>query len=486
MDISTIIDKINMKDFADMITKYLHDNSIKEFNNLRCFYSRLLEFINEDVKNSYLNRILKYLSADSPAIINIIDDFNDGIYDKELMEFSKYLSDIINSTKDFQKIYEKINRQINFIFYENNEDYCCAKTYHNDKKYDEFIFYLLKHSFKNYQINLPGMAAKRLLNEALTLKFNSEHRNRMIQASAELGNELAINLHANHVYITDKDAAIRVLLTGKNTENVLWQIAYELENNTLTKETIQLIKNKLKDILEDSEFIDKITITPKGKKIRYDMTLLYAFKIYYYIANKFQFTKAYNSLGKLMIFDFVIYDNNREKTIEIAKSYLKKAIHMGNIHSATNLSVYYYNNTNDIEYDTLTMKRLFKVAATLGDVQANYYYGKILIDEGNYDEGFIHLNYAAESDFKQACFELGKYYELKNEIELSIKNYKKAIMNGYYDAAYNLALLYLNNNIMMENKIFTFEMTYNYLITYMDKFTDKVKIKAGELLESIK
>lgn len=485
ININTIVDKINMKDLPVIITAYLHDNSIKEFNNLRAFYARLLEYINEEVKVSYLNRILKYLSTDVYSVINIIEDFNDGVYDNELMLFSKYLVDKINSTRDYSKLYEHINRQINFIFFDNSEEYCRAKTYHNDKKYDEFIFNLLKHTFKNYQINMPGIVAKRLLTEAMTLKFNSEHRNRMIQASAELGNDLAINLHASHVYLKDKDASTRILLTGKITEVSLWEIAFQLENNFVSKDTVQLVKNKLGDILENDDFLDKISVTSYGKSIRYDMNLLYAFKIYYYVANKFNFTKAYNSLGKLMIFDFVIYDNNRDKTIKIAKNYLKKAIQMGNINSATNLSVYYYNNQNDMEYNRETTKKLFGVSSILGDIISNYYYGKILIDEGNFEEGVVYLKYAADSNNGPACFELGKYYELKGKIDLAVDNYKQAILNGYYDAAYYMALLYINMNSVIKNECFTYEMSANYLISYKDKFSEQIKIKAEKLLDSI-
>ena len=485
MNVTTIIDNINMKKFPEMITDYLRSNSIKKYNNLRSFYSRLLECISEDVKNSYLNRILKYLSADSESTINIIEDFNDGIYDNELMSFSKDLANIINSTDECFRLYEKINRNVNFVFYENEKEYVLIKESNNNQKYDQFLFHLLKHTFKKYKLNLPNMSAKRLLNEALTLNYNTIHRIRMIQASAELGNDLAINLYASYVYQTDKDAAIRILLTSKLPDSILWQVAFELENNTLNKETIQLIKFRVNDLLIEDDFINKISVTEKGNSRTNGKNLLFAFKIYYYIVENYGFAKAYNSIGKLMIFDFVTYNKERNKTIEIAKKYLKKAIDLGNVHSIANLSSYYYNNPDDVEFDRETIKKLFKVAASLGDNQANYYYGKILIDEGNYKEGFDYLIYASDRNFKQACFEVARYYEMENEIDKAIAAYKKAIVVGYVDAAYYLALLYLNGDMLKSNKTFSISMARDYLTTYMGRFTEKIKFKAKELLDSI-
>lgn len=482
MNIGAIIDKINIKDLPDMITSYLHEYSVKELSNLRGYYSRLLEFINDDVKDSYLNRILKYLSSNTSSVINIIEDFNENIYDKELLEFSNYLVTIINKTQNYENLYENLNRNVNFIFFENNKEYCEVKSFHNNKEYNMFLFSLIKHSFKTYQINLPGIMGNRLLDEALTAYYDTEYRKRIIQASAELGNEIAINLHAAHIYKQDKDAAVKVLLKNKHKASELWQIAFELEFNTLSKETFNLIKKELKNVIEENEFIDKITVTKKGQEKAYDITLLYAFKIYYYIANKFNFTKAYNSLGKLMIFDMVSYDNDRKKTIDLAKNYLKIAIRMGNINSATNLSIYYYNNKDDNEFDYLTMKRLFEVSATLGDIEANCFYGKLLIEEGNFKDGVTNLKYAAERKDGIACVELGKYYELTSEYDLAIEYYKKAIIYHKYDAAYYLSLLYLKQNSITLNEKIPDDNIFYYLKLYKDKLSDDIKIKAEKLI----
>ena len=486
MNINVIIDKINIKDLDEMITDYLHQYQIKEFNNLRSYYSRLFDFIGEDVKNSYLNRILKYLSSDVASVINIIEDFNDGIYDDELLEFSKYLANIINGTDRYAELYELLNRNVTFIFYENNDEYCKVKTFHNNKEYDMFLFSLIKHAFQLYKINMPGIMGNRLLDEALTAYYNTDYRKRMVQASAELGNEIAINLHAAHIFKSDKYTSIKFLLKNKNKASELWQIAYELEVNNVSKETFLMVKTELKGLIEDNNFTGKISVTENGKKKLYDVTLLYAFKMYYYIAEKFGFSKAYNSLGKLMIFDFVSYDNDRKKTVEIEKEYLNKAIRMGNINSATNLSLYYYNNKDDDSFDFLTMRRLLEAGALLGDVQANCYFGKILIDEGNFSEGEKYLKYAAERNDGLSYFELGKYYELKCEYELAVENYKKAIMENKYNAAYNLTLLYFKLNTIDGNMTVPKDEVFYYLELYKDKLDDDVRKKANKLIDDNK
>ena len=75
MDFGYLIDKLNIKELPEEITLFLRQNNQKDCCNLRGFYSRLLEEISFDVKESYLNRILKYLSSDTASRINIIDDF---------------------------------------------------------------------------------------------------------------------------------------------------------------------------------------------------------------------------------------------------------------------------------------------------------------------------------------------------------------------------------------------------------------------------
>ena len=82
MFINTIIDEINLKNMPEVITDFFRKNGEKKFNNLRNFYDNLLKYVSEDIRDSYLNRILKYLSSEKESNIGIIDDlsidFNNG------------------------------------------------------------------------------------------------------------------------------------------------------------------------------------------------------------------------------------------------------------------------------------------------------------------------------------------------------------------------------------------------------------------------
>lgn len=486
MNYGYLIDKINIKDLPEMITSYLRKYQIKKIGNLRGFYSNLFDYLGEDIKNSYLNRILKYLSSNISTNINIIDDFNEGIYDNELLNFSRNLIKVINNTENCIELYEMLYKNTSIIFFENNESYYKIENYYTNKEYDLFLFYLIKHSFETYKINLPGIIGNRILDEALTAYYDTEYRKRMIQASAELGNEVAINLHAAHIFRDNPNKAVQILLKNKNNASELWQIAFELEINSINKETFLIIKNELKTIIKDNEFTDKILLTEEAKKVYNEETLLYAVKMYYYIAEKFGFSKSFNSLGKLMIFNSLIYDNDRKKTVEIAQMYLKKAIKMGNVNATTNLSIYFYYNKNDEKFDFFTMKKLLEAGALLGDPNANCYYGKILIDEGNFSEGEQYLKFAAMRKNGLACFELGKLYELKNENKLSEENYKAAILNKYYDAAYNLTLLYLKINAISEKQKIPKDKIYYYLKQYENRLSDEIKQKALMLINDSK
>ena len=175
MFINTIVDEINLKNMPEVIIDFFRKNGEKKFNNLRNFYDNLLKYVSEDIRDSYLNRILKYLSSSNPILINIIEDFKLDVYDKELKDFSNYLVDEINKYDDYKDLYESLNRKVNYIFYD-KEDYLNIKESHNVEDYKTFIFLLLKHTFYTYQINIPGIVSTRLYEEAITMIYDSETR----------------------------------------------------------------------------------------------------------------------------------------------------------------------------------------------------------------------------------------------------------------------------------------------------------------------
>ena len=214
MFINTIVDEINLKNMPEIIIEFFRNNGEKKFNNLRSFYDNLLKFVSEDIRDSYLNRILKYLSSSSPILINIIEDFKLDVYDKELQDFSNYLVEEINKYEGYKDLYESLNRKVNYIFYE-KDNYLNIKESHNEENYKAFIFLLLKHTFYAYQINIPGIVSTRLYEEAITMIYDSETRKRMMKASADLGNVDASVLHACHILKNHNQKGIDYLLKAK-------------------------------------------------------------------------------------------------------------------------------------------------------------------------------------------------------------------------------------------------------------------------------
>lgn len=479
-----LVDKINIKDLPEIIVSFLRKHSSKKYNNLRFFYSKLLGDISEDIKDSNLNRILKYLSSDSPSTINIIDDFNDGIYDNELNFFCDKLSDYIRTFNDYENLYEDLNQLIIYIFF-NKDEYLVLKKLHNEKKYNVFLFNLLKHAFSSYKYNIPGIVAKRFYNEALTLIYDSEHRKRLMKASADLGNSEACMQYASMIY-KDIDLSIKYYAKTKSMESALWEIGFALEHDWLKKETKLFLLKEIGDYFIEDDFTNNISVNINEIKNIDSDSILMAVKIYNYIIKKYNFSKAINSIGKLLVFNKIIYCNSRQESIKIAKQYLKKAIKLGNLNAMTNLSIYFANHPEDNEYDYEMTKRLFKFSADLGDIEACYYYGKILIKEEKDNLALKYLTYAEERNNKFACFELGKYYELKQDFQKSIMYYKRAISLYYYDSAYYLALLYFQMDIINKD----YEVEYKKLAKrcledYFDRLSENIKEQAQDLLQKL-
>lgn len=477
MELDYLIDKINIKTLPELISGYMHENLIKKYYNLRSFYSILLSTINEDIKNSYLNRILKYLSSDKESNIGIIDDFNENVYDDALALFSKNLCDEINKTNDSEILYEKLNRNVNRMYFDYKE-YVDIKDSHNNKEYSKFLFLLLKHAFSRYKYNTPCITGKRLYDEALSMYYDSDTRKEYLRLSAELGNLDGILLHTAHIYRSNVDEAILYHLKIKTNPSSLWQIAFAIENKYITKTTIEIVKKELGSVLIDDDFTKKFS---EGSKCNNENMLL-AFKIYNYCINKYQFTKAINSIGKLLINDLLSYKNDRAESIELAKQYFNRAIKLGNISAIINIAIYYYNHPDDKDYDAYIIKKYFKIASDFGDTTCKRYYGEILLKEGKKEEALDIFKEAASKNESHSCYHLGKYYEMNNEYPKAIDYYKLAINNKYYDAVYDLAnLYYLLENLYNDSAYIG--MASSLVNYYYDMLSDEIKKKVSKFLE---
>ena len=172
---------------------------------------------------------------------------------------------------------------------------------------------LLKHTFNTYQINIPGIVSTRLYEESITMVYDSETRKRMMSASANLGNIDAAVLHACHLLKEHNLEGIDYLLKAKSKPYALWVIGFLIETNKLNKEKIWKVEKELSDLFIEDDFISKI----KGNK----KNIILALKIYYYLYKKFHFSKSINSIGKLFIGKFIMFNESPDETIMIGKKF---------------------------------------------------------------------------------------------------------------------------------------------------------------------
>lgn len=383
-------DSVNLKEFAETITNYLSINNSKKINNVRKYYSLLLECIGVDIKDSFLNRILKYLSSTSKQVITIIDDINNGIYDEELKKFVDILLSELLKTENFDSFLKHINESINvpFLTVEEYSDLCRS---FEEKNYKLYLLILIKHTFSTYKISLPNISSQRMLEEALTIYFDTDFQLKLINESAKLGNSQAIVLFGNLVY-SDLERALKYYLMAKKNKIALWEIGYILETKNISQDLVDLIRKELDFCFEENTFINNIEI---DKNINNAENMKYAIQIYYYICSNFGYSKAYTSIGKLLLNGVASYKKDEKKTNEYIKMYLNEAIKLGNINALRFLSDYFRSNPNDVDYNETYVMEILRKSADMGEIDANYEYGMLLKDT-NIKLARKYITYAAE------------------------------------------------------------------------------------------
>lgn len=464
MNLEYVVDKINIKSLPEEITNYMQNNNSQKYSNLRSFYRELLKTVNTDLVDSYLNRILKYLSSDRESNIYILDDFADNIYDDELMTFSEKICEEIDKYSDSNQLYERLNQSLNRMFFD-FKDFVDVKDAHNDSDYSKFVFLLLKHCFENYKINIPNITAKRIYDVALTM--DDDRKYHLMKLSSDLGNYDASLIYSSYIYRKDPSEAINLYLKFKSYPFAQWKMAKAIEENRLRAETIAIIKKNLKSILIENSLTKNIKIVNEKE----NKNLKLAFKIYDYCAENYNFNKAINSIGQLLINGNIIY-KNEEETIKLGKEYLNKAIKLGDIDSVLSMALYYHNHKDSKDYDEFLERKYFEISAKYGDFTACNYYGSLLLKSGNTEEAIQYFKKAADGNNGSACKHLGEYYELNSDYTEAIIYYKKAIQLKKYSAVVNLANLYhLLTNIYKDK---AYEGMANLLVkTYYDFLAEK-------------
>ncbi len=365
-----------------------------------------------------------------------------------------------------------------------------------------FMGLLFLHALANIAINLPHFTAERFFREALSLTPTTAMHMKLMKCAADCGHGYAALVYANHVYETDPDTALEyfIIASGLRHEdpnggrpaksdtesNALWEIAFMFENHKLNENKISYVDNiigidkRISDTvnsrlkLDDDEIIGQ-RFDPNNKlnlrdyilgfsfddnevsqvtQYTKDKCVVYALKLYLYIAKKdLSFPKAFNSLGKLILGEYIQgIEQVPKKDIDkvrfgLAKNYLDTAIHFGNINAMVNLAVYYHNRLKLgkklKESEMKEMRYYLDVAAELDEREAQQHLGEILMSEGNYKQAEEYLKYAADKGIASACHSLGKVYAFNFRDDEAIEYYEKALSLNFHDAAYDLAEMYL-------------------------------------------
>ena len=489
-----LLDVINIKTFPETIIDYLKSKNIDtKVKNLRSFYSILLLSINEDVKDSYLNRILKYLPAKEESEILILSDISEGIYKKELIDFFSNIHQDIRKSTNYVLFYKKLTELCKVIYFEKDEADQIRKAF-DDEEYVDVLYLLFIHACKNYKTNTPDILALRLLKDSFSILDWKDARYTLLKMSADLGNETACQLYAN--YITDYHKQASYFLKGKASPQNLWELAYVIEHYNINNEIYNEVKKELKDIIIKGESFLEVPITVMCTTDTFEMDcILLSLNIYLYLANVKKLSKAYNSVGKFFLFNKVnVVDKtgniDKKKNEELGLDFLWKAIRLSNINAIQNLTTYYYENKIKTDFD---LKELLKIGANAKDIASSVYLFRILLDENKPTEAEEYLKFIANTNDDaniEAQYKLAKIYENKLQLDDAIKYYEKAINNDYYLASYDLAKLYFNKamtEMLSDNKKKGYLlMSINLLESYFEQYDIKIKKEAKTLLSNMK
>ena len=483
-----LIDNINIKTLPELIITHLKKYNINtKLNSIRNFYDLILSNISIDVRDSYLNKIQKYLSFSESCQILIFDDINNRIYDNQLKNSCKKIVEDIEKTDNSIELYNNLLNKCYFIHFSEDELDNINKSF-NNSDYITFIFYLFKHAIFNYKISTPKILAKRIYDDAMTLSKNTNIRKNLFKISADLGNLDACLQYAIIIYNEDYNERFTYLLKSKDLDVSLWKLAFIIEHFTITKQQLEIAKSELKDIINFSnEYDDCKNIKTYYTKNNFESDcLITAFKIFFYLAEKKNFSKGYNSVGKNLINKVIVYIDKNNKC-DLSKTnlkgieYLKKGVSLSNLHAMDNLALYYKANNINLDY----IKPLLLIGAENEDLISCVSLSKVLMEENKNDEAINYLKYAAEQNSSYAQHNLAKTYEREFDYEKAKYWYKESIKNGNNHSVIDLAEIYFKEYIEDNSDVKNSYLLYaiNLLTNYLEILNNEDKKIAQSLIK---
>lgn len=467
---------------------------------------------------------------------------------EDIMDTCAYLERIIRKQKEAgTTLLTHLLADCNTLYFTPEEMEEINGAYRSFSEEDCFLGHLFLHALFNVSINLPKRMADRIFHEALTLHPENPMRQKLMRCAAECGHRHATLIYANEVYTEHPTYAFDLFLSlfegdSNNFEicaNALWEVGFMTENHMLDSTQ----KERVRKLLNIGHRLDAV-IAKREKANRDDLgncdisdpssppvvdshqrdmlighTLTHteiargraymknddkdlAYMIYLYIAKRdLKFPKALNSLGKLLLGDYILDVSKVPESVipkeqmELALHYLRLAASFGNTNAMVNIAIFYYNQHRlkqegrpciDIsERQLQEMHRLFRVAADLDEASARYYMGELLLEQGEQAQAIRYLEFSSGSITPRACHQLGRLYAATDP-DKAQQYFRDAIGGGFYNAALDLAMLYAGRyNRLGHDSGITFLQEAAYILdTYIPSMSNAQAERAHKLLAS--
>ena len=279
----------------------------------------------------------------------------------------------------------------------------------------------------------------------------------------------------------------------------LWNLAYLLEQNCLSKRQIELLETTIKidskiaglNECEQKELRYVVcTLSDNQSKKSFEI----AYRINFYLCCK-SFAKAYNSLAKylsLPIYGFELISNERfEKKDDLIEYYYRKAIAGGNILAMHNMaSKIQKRQPKQNTEEFLFAEDLLQIAVSMGMNSSYEALGLLYLDAGKTKQAKDCLQYAVDHGGHKGVI-LYKLGIIEPRLDEKVKFFLKAIREGYVDAAIDYALCE-HNLFQLDKKTIHIRNAINILQQFVltastekrDVFTD-IQNNLEEILEKI-
>lgn len=550
-------DKINLYDLAEVIS------ISKKYNTREKVTAAVFSPIKpvKDFDENYMYKygtdvskfLKKYLSSDNPRNNVMLDEISEAVSDIcnsiRNNDLNRTQSSLIDSCIDLaknlsaaesQEIISTLFNYCNFINFSEDE-FELLESYYLDKNNSvtnngTILAILYSHAIKNYKINLPKFYANRLFYEAMTLTYASDMQKFMFKEAADICRnmsqssiascESACN-YANLMYSKDPELACDYFLTAASKlPSAWWEIGFLIETGKLSEKTVLFLDRKISNdfaeelskiqVLKSNDIVNRaIPLAFRSKSfsdIIEENNLITCFKLYYAVSQKYYFSKAYNSVGKLLINNIVYVidvdtgDFSESENYNLATDFLYKAMAMGNINAMVNMGEHLYQEyrrePNLPTHKYQRMCNLLSLAAdTFSEPEACRILGDLYYSKNDFSLSYSYYEKAVNRDSilpngGYCFFMLGEINYKMTKFHNAISMYQKAIGRGYYAAALSCSKtwyrIYLN--LQTENSptaISYARLALDNLNTYRNVFenlSDSVKQEAEFLsatLESV-